>query len=89
MVLKYISHISTDSINDETGVDIWFVDKEQLDTLWKMDQHELRDALDCPGYEDMEYRELPGGNYLLLVYGNDNNVEEDEEDEEGDWEDEE
>lgn len=88
MVLKYISHISTDSINDETGVDLWFVDKEQLDILWKMDQHELKDALDCPGYEDMEYRELPGGNYLLLVYGNDNNVEE-EEDEEEDWEDEE
>ena len=45
MVLEYIGHISTDPVNDETGVDIWFgfADKEQLDTLWEMDEDEEED----------------------------------------------
>lgn len=29
MVLKYVGHINTDPVNDETGVDIWYGENQE------------------------------------------------------------
>lgn len=80
MTVKKLNYINTDPFNDTSGCTVYFMDSEYFKKFIAMNDKEIRREFKDPSFTYSEEVEIENGNYIVFMYGDDEEVDEDYDD---------
>lgn len=80
MEIKRLNYIDTDPINSTSGCTVYYMDKEAFKKYITMNDKEIRCEFENPSFTYSEEVEIEEGNYIVFMYSDDEEVDEDYDD---------
>lgn len=77
MIVKKLNYINTDPINDTSGCTVYFMDSAYYKKYMNMSDKEIKYEFENPSFTYSEEVEIEDGNYIVFMYGNDEESDED------------